>query len=266
MAAWDAAGEVCTYDGSKRQFRGPRRALDSPYIACIGSEETFGRFVDTPFPAALEHRLDRRCVNFGSLFCGAEALQRDQGLRQHANSAEYCVLQLPNLFGQSNLFYRVHSRRNDRFVAPTQDLRALYPEQDFTDIHFVGHLISHLQRYDDARFEVVAVELRRSWLACIADFLDHVETPVALLLLDMAPDGGGLDGPDPVPMTAETVAALRSRCAALVEIQVQMSGASDELEDMLFGTLQQPIAEFMIGPATHRRIADVLSRAILEKE
>ncbi len=128
VAAGSAAESFCRYGRSQLWFRGPQRALDAPYVACIGGEETFGRFVETPFVAGLETRLNRRCINQGSLFMGAEALCRDAGLTEIANVAELCVLQVPGVAGQTNRFYRVHPRRNDRFVAPKQDLIELFPE------------------------------------------------------------------------------------------------------------------------------------------
>ncbi len=257
-----SAEAMCSYGTSKLRFRGPQRALDNSYVACLGGEETFGRFVDAPFPAVLERRLDRRCINFGSLFCGAEALAQDAGLLDVANGSDICILQAPGPPGQSNRFYRVHPRRNDRFVAPTRDLIALYPEEDFTDIHFVRHLLTRLKAHPDARFEAVIHELREAWVSKLSTFLSQIAPPVVLFALEV--DEGAL-GPvpgDPVPIDEPMIEALNALCAKTITMRVQVSGASDELEDMLFGTLQQPIAEHMIGPATHRRIAEVLSRVV----
>ncbi len=250
------------YESSKLRFRGPQRALNSPYIACVGGEETFGRFVDAPFPCVLEQQLNRRCINLGSLFCGVEALTRDSGLLEIVNRSEICILQMPGLLGQSNRFYRVHQRRNDRFVAPTSELVTLYPEEDFTDIHFVRHLLARLRVHTDVRIELVRQELQKAWIERIGSFLAKTAPPVVLLRLDVENVEGGAPTNDPFAITRSMMEALRPRCAQIVELQVQASGVSDELEDMLFGTLQQPIAEHMIGPATHRRIAASLTSVI----
>ncbi|WP_319546491.1 DUF6473 family protein [Ruegeria conchae] len=253
---------TCTYGASKLLYRGPQRALERPYVACFGGEETFGRFVEAPYPSILEHRLQRRCLNFGSLFCGLESLTRDSGLLELANQSELCVLQLPGLLGQTNRFYRVHPRRNDRFVAPTSELVGLYPEIDFTDVHFVRHLLSRLKAHTDARFEMIEQELRKGWVERLGTFLSKVKPPVMLLELKADHYALGSVSDDPVTLDTSSVEVLVPQSAGLITLHVQVSGASDELEDMLFGTLQQPIAEHMIGPATHRRIADALTRAI----
>ncbi|MDA7965977.1 DUF6473 family protein, partial [Ruegeria sp.] len=258
MGAGGPADAICHYGTSKLAFRGPQRALDKPYVACIGADETFGRFVERPFPAVLEQQLNRRCINLGGLFCGAEALCGDPILQELANKAELCIFQVPGVLGQTNRFYHVHPRRNDRFLCPTPNLMALYPEVDFTDIHFVRHLVARLKGCRDTRFDLVAEELRKNWQGKVLNFLRTVSTPVVLLWLDV--DLGIVGCADkstcnPVPVQPSMLRVLEAYSAGSIALHVQVSGASDELEDMLFGTLQQPMAERMIGPATHRRIA-----------
>ncbi|WP_217360399.1 DUF6473 family protein [Ruegeria arenilitoris] len=261
---------VCRYGASKLWFRGPKRALQVPYVACVGGTETFGRFVDSPFPAALEQRLKKQCLNLGSLFTGAGGLARDPEILSLMNGAEVCVLQLPSALNQSNRFYRVHLRRNDRVLEATSDLSALYPEVDFADVHFVRHLMSRLSAFSDARFEVVTAELRRAWAEALRTLLDNVTSRVLLLWLDwdhsaaVGPDAHGVS--DPVPITQAMIDGVSDGGVATVKMTVRPSGASDDLEDMLFGTMQQPMAEHMIGPATHRAIAERLLPAIRDLE
>ncbi|MCG7522067.1 DUF6473 family protein [Ruegeria sp. Ofav3-42] len=253
--------DVCQYDGSRLWFRGARRVLDWPYMACAGGDETYGRFVERPFAAILEERLERRILNLGCLFSGVDALCHDRGLFELLNGADICVVQAPGLLGQSNRFYRVHPRRNDRFLAPTQDLRNLYPELDYTDVHFVRHLLTCLQGFHDARFEVVVDELRRGWIRQVGDFLQRLKAPVVLLRLQVLRDAEGTDHPEiaKVCVTDQMIEAIGVHCVACVDLKTQVCGQSDELEDMLFGTMQQPMAEHMIGPAAHRAIAAALT-------
>ncbi|WP_254442636.1 DUF6473 family protein [Ruegeria arenilitoris] len=264
FAANGVAESFCRYGRSNLWYRGPQRSLDVPYVTCIGDQETYGRFVETPYAAGLERILSRRCINLGSLFVGAEALYRDEGLREIADSAEMCILQLPSVAGQTNRFYRVHPRRNDRFVAPAQELVDLFPEVDFTDIHFVRHLLNRLKFVSGTRFLTVAEELRLKWVEIIGSFLRSVSTPVILLWLDVQAEDGGQSLGDPVAIQPEMFDAVKSSSVQSLRVNLRTSGESDDLEDVIFGTLQQPIAEHMIGPAAHRRIAEILSRTILD--
>ncbi|WP_254055806.1 DUF6473 family protein [Ruegeria sp. EL01] len=253
-----AEDAVCQYAGSKRWFRGPVSSLDKPFVACVGGDETFGRFVETPFPAVLGAQLGETCANFGSLFCGVEAMSRDQGLLDLINRSRLCVLQAPCVSYQSNRFYRVHSRRNDRFLEPMQDLVDLYPEEDFTEVHFVRHLLSKLHAKSDARFDLVAQELRAGWVQNLHSLLGRIVPPVVLLCLRVQRD----HTQDPIPVDGAMTDQLRPQCASVVQRSVCVSGESDELEDMLFGTLQVPMAAHMIGPAAHRAIAGAVLSAL----
>lgn len=173
-------------------------------------------------------------------------------------------MQAPRLLGQSNHFYRVHSRRNDRFLAPTKDLISLYPEIDFTEVHFVRHLMSCLEKVRDARIEVVLDELRRNWVRKIGKFLQSLEIPVILLRLHVLRGELGAHHIDSanVGVTDQMIKTVGKPCADIVDVKTHVCGQSDEIEDMLFGTLQQPMAEHMIGPAAHRAIAAALMRRI----
>ncbi|WP_253746760.1 MULTISPECIES: DUF6473 family protein [unclassified Ruegeria] len=247
---------ACQYMGSKLWFRGPPGDLSKPYVACLGGEETFGRFVENPFPVELGQRLKLPCINFGSLFCGFEAMLGDPVLSELVNASEFCVLQVPDLPYQSNRFYRVHPRRNDRFVEPTLDLVQLYPEVDFTEIHFVRHLLDRLRAEQGARFEIVVQELQEAWLRACSKLVRRIEPPVILLWLHVQRQAGLHS--DPVLPDAAMIERLRPFCSGVVECSVCVTAVSDTLEDVLFGTLQQPMAEHVIGPSAHREIAGKL--------
>ncbi len=260
--------QTCHYEGSARRFRGPVRSLTDPFVACLGGDETFGRFVDLPYPAVLQQQLNRPCVNLGSLFCGVEAMTGDVGVRDILAQAEICVLQLPDVAGQSNAFYCVHPQRNDRFLKPTQRLVALYPAVDFTEIHFVRHLLRVLQERCSRRFETVLQALQEQWTSRMTAFLSPVKCPVVVLhltYLNRLPEQDTLS--DTLsPNRPEMLAALAPFVACRVEGNVNPSAMSDDLEDVLFGTMQLPIAEHVLGPATHRRIAEILVSAIRDLE
>lgn len=75
----------------------------------------------------------------------------------------------------SNPFYRVHPRRNDRLIAPTEALVKLYPEVDFVDFAFVGEMLAPLEAICPARFAEIAKALRRTWLERMLALVDALK-------------------------------------------------------------------------------------------
>ena len=67
----------CRYGTSRILFRGPRRPLDGRYIAFIGGTETYGRFIENPFPALVEAALGDVCVNFGMINASVDAFANE---------------------------------------------------------------------------------------------------------------------------------------------------------------------------------------------
>ncbi len=258
--------QTCQYGASKLHFRGPKRPLDVPYVACIGGTETFGRFVPDPFPAVLERRLGEVCVNLGCINGGLDTVIQDPELLRMAHKADISILQLPGAHNLSNRLYRVHPRRNDRFLQASETLAGLYPEVDFTEFHFNKHLLNHLLAFGADRFSLVKRELQQAWLARMRLLVSQMDGVIALLWLrydgqeeDVAESGMGAD---PWLITSDMVEKLRNDVSTIVEVSVQPAGASDELEDMIFGTMQEPAAEHMMGPATHQIVADKVYRAL----
>jgi Domain of unknown function (DUF6473) len=153
----------CQYGASKLVFRGPQRSLVGRYVAVIGGTETFGKYVAQPFSDHLETALGVPVVNLGVANAGPEVLLADAEIARIATGAQAVVLQLVGAQNQSNRFYAVHPRRNDRLLGVTQTMRALFPEVDFTEFHFTRHLLQSLYRVNRERFALVVAELQDRW-------------------------------------------------------------------------------------------------------
>lgn len=251
---------VCRYAGSTLRFRGPCSRLEEPYVAFLGGNETFGRFVEAPFPQLIDRLLGKTCVNLGCVNAGLDTMLNDAGLMRMAAGAELVVLQLPGAQNLSNRYYRVHPRRNDRFLAPSKRLAALYPEVDFTEFHFTRHLLGTLLRLGPDRFDQIREELRSIWVDRMERLLRALGGRVLLLWLqypDDRPHGEDPLGPDPLLVTRSMIDQLRRESRGLIEVSVvpacQRAG---EMDQMVYGALQGPAAEHMPGPAMHRRIAN----------
>lgn len=257
---------ICRYPGSDLPVRGPCADLGEDYIAFLGGSETFGRFVAAPFPALVDRKLGRSCVNLGSVNAGLDAMLGDAGVMRIAAGAARTVVQLPGAQNLSNPYYRVHPRRNDRFLAPTRRLAALYPEVDFTEFHFTRHLLSTLHRRAPARFAPLRDELRAVWVARMTRLLKALDGRALLLWLqydDPRSQAGDPLGPEPLLVTRTMVNRVKPHARGLVELPVTPAGEmAGETDKMAFGPLQAPTAEHMLGPAMHDQIATRLARAI----
>lgn len=256
----------CRYGTSRLWFRGPRRSFDAPYAAVLGGSETYGRYLRHPFVARVEEVLDFPCVNLGCINAGTDTFLNAPDVLGIAAAAQVTVIQLMGAQNLSNPCYRVHPRRNDRFLQPTPALTKLYPEIDFTEFNFNRHLLAVLHRTDPARFETLRAALRAAWLDRMRSLIAALGNPVVLLWLRYAPEGAGCAGqqlgPEPLMIDPPLVGRLRPLVRAVVEVPVARAGRSADLDGMLCGPLDQPAAAHELGPKAHHDIAARLSRTL----
>jgi len=246
----------CRYDGSRLLFRGPRRRLEGEYVACLGGTETFGKYVAHPYPDLLEGLTGITCVNFGWPNAGVDVFANDRALLDCAGRARLCVLQVPCAVNMSNRYYRVHPRRNDRFLTATEPLEELFGEVDFTEFSFTRHMLGRLQAVSPDRFTRLRAELADAWVAGMKTLITRIGAPVVLLWLSARAPDEGADRPDigadPALVNGEMLAALRGHVEDLVEIPIAevpqapgRAGPRDALD-----------------PATHERAAQALVPAV----
>ena len=136
----------CLYGTSKLTFRGPRRALEGPYVAFLGGIVTFGKFIEQPFPLRVEHLTGVTSVNFGQVNAGLDVFANDASILEVAAQAKVTVMEATGAANMSNRFYTVHPRRNDRFLHAMPDLRRLYHDVDFTQFSFTHHMLAIFSR------------------------------------------------------------------------------------------------------------------------
>lgn len=249
----------CRYGSSKLLCRGPRRALDRPYVAFLGGSETYGKFVQHPFAALVEDATGKPCVNLGSANAGLDAFVHDVELMRIATGADMKVVQVLSAQNLSNRFYRVHPRRNDRFLAASPVMASIYNEVDFTEFHFNKHLLCSLHLLSPNRFDVIRAELQQAWLSRMRLLLQSLGANTVLLWLryqeDQHQDVHARLGPKPHLVNQSMLESLRSEVRAIVEIPVKPAYQAGELGEMLIGPMQVPAAKQMIGPGGHHDIA-----------
>ena len=257
---------LCRYAGSKLACRGPMRPLDGPYVAFIGGTETFGRFVTVPFAEQVERVTGRTCVNLGAAHSGVDAWLTDPALTGVAAGAETVLIQLPGAQTLSNRYYRVHPRRNDRFLAPEPPLAELFPEVDFTDFTFVNHMLSALNAVSVERFSLVRNAVQELWSERMPDLIRRFRTPPILLWLRY--DSVALNrgcaalGSNPVFVEGTMVDRLRPIAGPVVALDLTTASVAHELKKMRFGPMQAPAAAQMPGPSAHKAVAKALLEII----
>ncbi len=250
---------LCRYGESKLLVRGPERDLDTPYLAFIGSTETYGRFIENPFPAEVEHLTGHRCVNFGAVNGGLDSYYYDDDLRRIARDSDGVALQVMGAQNISNDYYGVHPRRNDRFLRVQPRLKDLYPEVDFTEFHFNKHMLTVLQEMSPERFRDIEVHLKETWVARMGELIADFSGPVLLIWLRYDLGFGSRYSQEPVMVDEDMINALKPKVDALISIEVATAGEADDMAGMSPGQLELPTARLMLGPKEHHRIAKAIA-------
>ncbi|GGB07173.1 DUF6473 family protein [Allosediminivita pacifica] len=246
----------CGYEGSRLQFRGPCRDLQRDHVICIGSTETYGRFISAPWPDLLDRELGLDCVNLGVVNAGIDSFLHDPGLSQILAGAKAVVIQAMGAHNLSNRYYSVHPRRNDRFLSASPTLALLYPEVDFTEFHFTRHMLSRLHAICEKRSAAVFRELKSAWIARMTALCALIPGPVLLLWISdrLPPERAEEIGDcEPLLVTREMLEALRPHLAGQVEIAAPR-GVFSGTDQPLPG-FSAPAAAVLPGPAAHERAA-----------
>jgi hypothetical protein len=215
----------CRYGAARVNFRGPPARLDGAYVAALGGAETFGKAVADPWPAQLGRRLGLPVANLGCAHAGPDLYLGEPDLVGIAARARLRILQVPGAMTVSNPFYTVHPRRNDRFVSASDRLRSLYPDVDFTEVHFTRHLVLTLFRRGPERFGPVAEALREAWLTRMGELLSAIGGPTVLLWIGTAPPPRHASPwGAPALVDASMIEVLRPRVAEVIEVMTPDAG------------------------------------------
>lgn len=256
----------CRYGTSKLLFRGPRRRLEQDYVAFIGGTETYGKFIEHPFPALIEQATGLTCVNFGIPNAGVDVFVHDPFVRDAAIAASVTVVQVMGAQNMSNRFYSVHPRRNDRFVTASQLLQTIYREVDFADFHFTKHMLTNLVTVSTERFDIVRQELKQAWVARMKLLLSQISGKIVLVWL--APHSPEQDeqmqdfGADPMFVTREMIDAVRAAVTDVIEVIASPEAMAKGTEGMVFAQMEAPAAGHVMGPAVHEEAATALGDVV----
>jgi hypothetical protein len=255
----------CRYGSSRTLFRGPRRRLDKPYVAFIGGTETFGKYIERPFPNQVEATLQRTCVNLGSVYGGIEAYLKDPAVMDICRAADMTVVQVMGANLLSNRFYSVHPRRNDRFMSASTVLKAIYGEVDFSQFTFARQMLVDLHARSAERFGIVVDELQQAWVARMQLLLREIGGRTILLWFadEETRSAAWFDGPeqlftDPLFVTAGMLDKLRPMTKEIVVVTPSDEARALRREGMVTSKSQAGDAAKMLGMTAHSEASAAL--------
>ena len=249
----------CRYGRSKLLFRGPRRKLDKPYCAVIGGSETYGKFLETPYPTMLEQLIQMPVVNLGCQNAGNEVFAQDTTVTDICSAAEVTIIQLMGAQNLSNRFYSVHPRRNDRFIKASGFLHTVFREVDFTEFHFNRHMLGRLNEISPEKFSLVRDELKEAWVARMKLLMSRIEGRVILLWLSAhTPDDTAKSNDlnsDPAFVDRDMINRVSEQASDVVEVVATQSEIDAGRDRMAFNALEEIMASEMLGPIAHETAA-----------
>lgn len=258
--------ETCRYGTARLSFRGPAKQLLGPYGLCLGSTETYGKYVARPYPTMVEAELGLPMANLGVLNAGVDVYLAEPELLAAANRACGVVVQIAGAHSLSNRYYAVHPRRNDRFLRPTERLRTLYPKLDFTDFTFVGHLLRALHAAEPEVFGIIVEELCDTWIRRMTLLLKSIEAPTVLLWIGRAPPPEVCDRTPRIRQAAGPLFVDRGMVRAVapladryVESVASQEARAAGTEGMAFDQRDGLAATVLPGPRVHAEVAGRLS-------
>lgn len=217
-----------------------------------------------PFPTLLSDGVALPVANLGIPQAGLTLFSEEKVLLDLASDAEVTVLQVLGAQNMSNRLYSVHSRRNDRFLGVSPALREIFPEVDFSQINFTGHLMSTLKGSSGAAFSVLVDELKWAWVQRMRRILSLIKSKVVLVwITDQSPlrEPGQLDEREPHFVDRMMISELLPDIDGLVEVTL---GGTSALEGKVFSEREREAARILPGQADHARIAAALAPTVAD--
>lgn len=266
MAGTELNYEPCQYGESRLLFRGPKKELGSPFVAFLGGTETYGKFVPQPFVDLLDQKLAVECVNFGYVNAGIDAFLAEPSVLDIAQRSEVTVVQVMGAQNMSNRYYKVHPRRNDRFIGASNMMQMVFNEIDFSEFHFTRHMLGTLCARTPDRYAMVRDELRMAWSARMKLLLNTIGGKIVLLwVADHAPEtamGTSGLGPDPLFVDRLMIEELRPMVDDVVEVVVSDEARAFGVEGMQCTDMERVAAQRMLGVKAHEEAADALEQSL----
>jgi hypothetical protein len=150
-------------EGCNYLFRGRSSDFDpnQPYIVCMGSATTFGRFIKQPFSDSLEHVCSIQCLNLGIGGARIESFLAVPALVKIVQGAQLVILELMSARGYASPVF-----------LPQTSVSNLGKFRDFYNLHLKQ--LPYLEHLKEVSAKPSGVFVDRIYEFCIG-FLDNAE-------------------------------------------------------------------------------------------
>lgn len=251
--------QPCDYGYSRFKFRGPQCDVARPHVAYLGGAETFGRFLRQPYPDLVRQGTGLGALNLGVVNAGVDLYLKNPRFLHLTQQAQAIVIELPGAAQLSNPYYDVHPLRNDRVLRPHPQLRRMFPDIDWINIHFIRHFLGQLYAQSPADFDHIVKGVQQTWITRMQELITQFHQPVHLLWCNN--DAGGDAATTPLFVTAQMVDKLRHLATSVTEITAHPVPVSRE--QRLIEGMNAPPSALSLGQATHMDIANQLGPLIM---
>jgi len=260
--------QPCRYGGAKIAFRGPARRLKGKYITFLGGTETFGPFIQSPFPDLVDLQTGLTCINLGCRKGGIDSYLSAPSLIDMCSMARVTVIQVMGAQYMSNRFYSVDPRRNNRFLRASKLMKSIFFELDFTTIQTTDDLLTLVAEQASDRMQLLIHEMQCAWVARMRSLIRAIDgTTVLLWAADHAPfstQSGGTICREPLFIDRAMLTAVMEEADHLVEVVITPHEVTDGFDMMHIGPTDIAAAVEMLGPVAHQRIATALGPMLME--
>ena len=229
------------------------------YLTFLGGTETFGQFIETPYPDIIEGQTGLPAINLGCRHPGIDTFNTSPGLIDICSMAQVTVIQIMGAANMSNRFYTVDPRHNERFIRASKRFKEIYPEVDFSTFETTDQLLCTLAEVGPDRLGLVRQEVQSAWVARMRTLLGQIDGKKVLLWMsDHRPycaDTGGTICRDPLFIDRAMLNAVKDYADALIEIVGTQGEILAGRSDMVFSEIETFEAQKMLGPMVHERTA-----------
>lgn len=176
--------------GTKLQFRGPQQQMpDGEFFSCLGAAQTFGCFVERPYPALLEKQLGIPALNLGYGGAGPLFFNRHPELVEIVNRGRLAVVQI--MSGRSEDNSRFESRGLE-FLTRRSDGKQMSADAAWRSVLEFRYAWKRLplgqglartvcRKLGSVDAKRLLAETRTNWLASYEKLLDAIKVPTVLI-------------------------------------------------------------------------------------